>query len=248
MFLIVASPLEHFEFNYYTYLYFLNYDFSITGGLLYLLSLFFFLTFLVFLVDKVSLVPARSQVLGEVLFVGVLTLFKQQISSVRILRFFPLIFTLFVYIFLLNFTSLFVFGVSITGHIVVTSFFSFSIFIGLVIIGFLNHGLGFFKLFVPQNVPNALLDFLIMIEVFSFLIRPFSLAIRLFANMLAGHTLLGIFAQFGSFVSKNYFFFFFVPMLLLLAVFFLEIAVSVIQAYIFVSLVCIYINDVVILH
>ena len=87
-----------------------------------------------------------------------------------------------------------------------------------------------------------------MIEVFSFLIRPFSLAIRLFANMLAGHTLLGIFAQFGAFVSKNYFFFFFIPILLLLAVFFLEIAVSLIQAYIFVSLVCIYINDVVILH
>jgi F-type H+-transporting ATPase subunit a len=244
----LLSPLEHFELNYYTHFYFLHYDFSITSALLYLLSLFFFLAFLIFISEYTNLVPNRPQILGENLFLIVLSLFKQQISSVRILRFFPFVFTLFAYIFILNFTSLFVFGVSVTGHIMVTCFFSFSIFIGLIIIGFLNHGFGFFKLFVPQNVPNALLDFLIVIEVFSFLIRPFSLAIRLFANMLAGHTLLGIFAQFGVFVSKKYFFFFFIPLALLLAVFFLEIAVSLIQAYIFVSLVCIYLNDVVILH
>jgi len=245
---MITSPLEHFEANAFTYLYLFGYDFSITSRILYLLSLFSFLCFFSFLGSKVLVVPNASQTLGENIYLAVFSVFKQQISSVRILRFFPLIFTLFMYIFLLNFSSLFIFGVSISGHITVTCFFSFTFFIALIIIGFLNHGLGFFKLFVPQNVPKVLLDFLIVIEVFSFFIRPFSLAIRLFANMLAGHTLLGIFAQFGVYVFKNHAVFFFVPLLLLLAVFFLEIAVSLIQAYIFASLVCIYLNDVVILH
>lgn len=244
----IGSPLEHFEANIFSYIYLFKYDFSITSSLIYLLSLFFFLSFLVLSVLKVTIFPGRVQVLVENIYLGVLSIFKQQISSVRILRFFPLIFTLFIYIFFLNFTSLFVFGVSITGHIMVTFFFSFSFFVAIIIIGFLNHGSNFFKLFVPQNVPDVLLDFLVAIEVFSFIIRPFSLAIRLFANMLAGHTLLGIFAQFGAYVAKNYFSFILIPALLLLAVFFLEIAVSVIQAYIFVSLICIYLNDVVILH
>ena len=216
--------------------------------MLYLLSLIFFMGFLTSIVFKATVVPNRAQIFAEKLYLIVFSIFKQQISSVRMLRFFPIIFTLFVYIFFLNFTSLFIYGVSLTGHIMITCFFSFSFFFSIIIIGVLNHDLQFFKLFVPQNVPKVLLDFLIIIELFSFLIRPFSLAIRLFANMLAGHTLLGIFAQFGVFVAKNYFIFIFIPMFLLLAVFFLEIGVSLIQAYIFTSLVCIYLNDVITLH
>lgn len=244
----VSSPLEHFEFNIFTYFNILGFGFSITSGFLYLLSLFFFLFFFLCLSFKITVLPKSSQVLAENIFNLVLSVFKQQLGSVRVLRFFPLIFTIFVYIFFLNFTSLFIYGVSLTGHIVVTAFFSFIAFGGVILIGLLNYDLVFFRLFVPKNVPNILLDFLILIEVFSFLIRPFSLSIRLFANMLAGHTLLGIFGQFGAYVIKNYFLFFFVPILLLFAVFFLEIAVSLIQAYIFVSLLCIYLNDVLELH
>lgn len=244
----VWSPLEHFEANLYGYFYLTHYDLSITSGLLYFLSLTFFLSFFTAVGLRLTLLPSTAQTFAENIYLGVFGVFKQQISSARVLRFFPLVFTLFMYIFLLNFSSLFVFGVSLTGHIMVTAFLSFTFFLAIIIIGFLNHGKNFFKLFVPQNVPKVLLDFLILIEVFSFLIRPFSLAIRLFANMLAGHTLLGIFAQFGGFIIKNYIIFFAIPVFLLLAVFFLEIAVSVIQAYIFVSLICIYLNDVIILH
>lgn len=246
--MIVWSPLEHFENNIFGYFYVFGYDFSITNSLFYLLSLFFFFSFFCISGSKFTIFPSYAQIFNENLFFVVLSVFKQQLCSVRALRFFPLIFTLFIYIFLLNFTSLFVFGVSLTGHIMVTLFFSFSFFVAIIIIGFLNHGFDFFKLFVPQNVPNLLLDFLIIIEVFSFIIRPFSLSIRLFANMLAGHTLLGIFSQFGFFIVKNYFILFFLPLFLLFAVFFLEIAVSLIQAYIFVSLVSIYLNDVLMLH
>jgi F-type H+-transporting ATPase subunit a len=125
---------------------------------------------------------------------------------------------------------------------------SFSLFISLFIIALLNYGKKFFDFFVPSGVPKILLGFIVVIEIFSFAIRPFSLSIRLFANMLAGHTLLGIFAQFAAFVSTHFLLLFFIPIILVFLVFLLEIAVSIIQAYIFVSLVCIYLNDVISLH
>jgi ATP synthase subunit 6 len=245
---MIFSPLEHFELNFFTYLYNGVYDFSLTSGAVYLISLLFFIYFFYFSVKKITLTSLNSNILVEELFFFLLSIFKQQIASVRALRFFPLVFTLFLYIFLLNFSSLFVYGVSLTGHILVTAYMSFSIFISLFIIGLLNFGRNFFGFFVPKGVPKILLDFIISIEVFSFAIRPFSLAIRLFANMLAGHTLMGIFSKFCAYIIKNYFFLFLLPFILVILVFMLEVAVSLIQAYIFVSLVCIYINDVYNLH
>jgi len=206
--ILVLSPLEHFELNYYTYVYNAFYDFSITSTLLFLISMLFFLAYFAFLLSNTTAVPGSAQLILEGIFIFILSIFKQQVQSVRALRFFPLMFTLFIYIFLLNFTSLYVYGASLTGHIMITMFFSFGIFFSLIIIGFLNYGLRFLRLFVPQNVPNVLLDFIIIIEVFSFAIRPFSLSIRLFANMLAGHTLMGIFAKFTAYVIKNFFIFF----------------------------------------
>lgn len=240
--------MEHFEVNYYAYLSILKYDFSPNSALLYLLGLIFFVAFFFLVADDYKVFGPISQLLLEKIFIIFMNLYKQQISSARFLRFFPLIFTLFIYIFILNFTSLFAYGVSITGYITVTSFLSFSFFFAVVVIGLINHGTDFFNLFIPQNVPKALVDFLVVIEILSFLIRPFSLAIRLFANMLAGHTLLGIFSQFGAYVMKKFFIFVLLPFCLILLVFFLEIAVSLIQAYIFVSLILIYFNDIIILH
>lgn len=244
----IKSPLEHFELNFFTYFYNYFYDFSISSGNLYLLSLLFFLIFMFLSLKDINIIYSKSQLFFESIYYFLLSIFKQQISSVRALRYFPLIFTLFVYIFLLNFSSLFVYGVSLTGHILVTAYLAFSIFVSLFIMGLLNHGFHFFSFFVPKGVPKILLDFIILIEVFSFLIRPFSLSIRLFANMLAGHTLMGIFAQFCAFIIKNYTLLFFIPFVLVILVFLLEIAVSAIQAYIFTSLVCIYINDIINLH
>lgn len=244
----IFSPLEHFEINFFTYLYNFYYDLSLNSGTVYLLSVLFFLLFTYFSLTKSTLVRSRSQIFFENLYLVVLAIFKQQISSVRALRFFPLIFTLFLFISLLNFTSLFIYSVSLTGHIIITMALAFSLFIGLLIIGLLNYGVNFFNFFVPKGVPLVLLDFIIVIEVFSFIIRPFSLSIRLFANMLAGHTLMGIFAQFAAYIISNYFLIFFLPLILVFLVFLLEIAVSIIQAYIFVSLICIYLNDVINLH
>lgn len=244
----IFSPLEHFELNIFTYLYNEFYDFSLNSGTLYLLSLVLFICFFYFIIKKTAIISQTSNFIIEFFFDSLLSIFRQQITSIRALRFFPFIFVLFFYIFLLNFSSLFVFGVSLTGHILITVYISFSIFISLFLIALLNFGSSFFKFFVPSGVPKILLDFIILIEIFSFAIRPFSLAIRLFANMLAGHTLMGIFSQFSAFVMQNYFLFFFIPLILVILVFILEIAVSIIQAYIFVSSVCIYINDVFNLH
>lgn len=244
----LASPLEHFELNIYTYFYNFFYDLSINSGTIYIVSLVLFLFFFHFCIFFPTLLPVKSQKIFTIFYELLLSIFKQQISSSRALKYYPFIVTLFIYIFLMNFTSLYVFGVSLTGHIMITFYLSFSIFISLVVIGLLNYGFGFFNFFVPRGVPKILLDFIIVIEIFSFAIRPFSLAIRLFANMLAGHTLMGIFSQFASFVTHNYILFFLLPLIIVFLVFVLEVAVSAIQAYIFVSLVCIYINDVIVLH
>ena len=244
----IFSPLEHFELNYFTLLYNGFYDLSLNSGSIYLLSLFFFLFFIFLSLRKIKVVPTIAQLLFLEVYSFVLSIFKQQITSARALRLFPFIFTLFVYIFILNFTSLFIYGVSLTGHIIITAYLAFGMFISLFFFGFLNHGRRFFNLFKPKGVPKILLDFIILIEIFSFCIRPFSLSIRLFANMLAGHTLMGIFSQFCSFIIHHFIFIFFLPLILVILVFFLEIAVSIIQAYIFTSLVCIYINDVINLH
>lgn len=245
---MIFSPLEHFEFQIFTFLYNEYYDFSINSGTLYLLSLVFFLIFFYVILNKARIISFASTFVVENSYNLLLSIFKQQVVSIRALRFFPFIFNLFFFIFILNFSSLFIFGVSLTGHILITAYISFSIFISFFIIGLLNFGLKFFSFFVPSGVPKILLDFIILIEVFSFTIRPFSLAIRLFANMLAGHTLMGIFSKFSAYVIKNYFLFFIIPLILVILVFSLEIAVSLIQAYIFVSLVCIYLNDVCNLH
>lgn len=246
--IILKSPLEHFEFNIFTY--FNNYfsDFSLNSGNLYLLSLIFFFPIFILPLLKPTLLPNKMQLSLEGFFFLLLDTFKQQVKSPRAFRYLPLIFTLFLYIFLLNFTSLYMFGVSLTGHIIITGFCSFSLFLSLIFIGFLNYGKNFLNFFVPQGVPRVLLDFIIIIEVFSFAIRPFSLAIRLFANMLAGHTLLGIFSKFAVFILKNFLFLLLLPLIMIFLIFFLEIAVSLIQAYIFVSLICIYLNDVTNLH
>jgi F-type H+-transporting ATPase subunit a len=117
-------------------------------------------------------------------------------------------------------------------------------FLSFIIQGILNNRSNIVFLFYPKNVPLFLLFFLILVELLSFFIRPFSLGIRLFANMLAGHTLLNIFGTFAFFVSKNYIQFLFFPVLFCLLITILEIGVSVIQAYVFIILLIIYIVDI----
>lgn len=205
---------------------------------------FLVLLFTIFFNYKV--IPTKFQIVFENFFT--LGILKQQVNSIRVLRFFPLFLTIVFIIFLLNFTSLSSYNVSLTGHIMITLSYSFIIFLGLIIIGFLNYQLTFLTLFYPKDVPKFLLVFLILIEVLSFCIRPFSLSIRLFANMLAGHALLGIFSSFSNYVLKKYTIFLFIPLIFCFLILVLEFGVAIIQAYVFYILISIYLNDVSELH
>ena len=242
------SPLEHFEINYYTYLVFYYYDFSLTTATIYFFLMNFFLLLLFIIFYHYKVIPTKFQYIFENLVFFILNIFKQQVLSVRALKFFPFYLTIVLIIFFLNFTSLSSYNVFLTGHIMITLALSFIVFFGLIIIGFLNYDIYFLTLFYPKDVPIFLLAFLILIELLSFCIRPFSLSIRLFANMLAGHTLLGIFASFANYVIKKFTIFLIVPLIFCFLILILEFGVAIIQAYVFFILISIYLNDISELH
>jgi ATP synthase subunit 6 len=232
--------------------------FELTSFYLFLCSVLFLFIFLVTFSNKIVL-PPKSEDLEAVndsgftnsfkysltKFIMYFSIFtKSQLVSIRQFRFIGLFFTIFVVIFLLNVLSLIAFNPSVTGHLVVTLLFSVSLFLGFIIIGFLNFDEDYYTYFVPKDVPEILLPFLVVIEVLSFIIRPFSLGIRLFANMLAGHTLMGIFAKFGIYIIGVNILFLIFPILIIVPVLLLEIGVALVQSYIFINLLFIYMNDV----
>tara|TARA_B000000557_G_scaffold48253_1_gene36748 strand:- start:306 stop:860 length:555 start_codon:yes stop_codon:yes gene_type:complete len=165
--------------------------------------------------------------------------------------YFPFIFTLFLFILFSNLLGLIPYSYTVTSQIVVTFAMAFTIFIGVTLIGLFKHGLHFFSFFVPEGAPKVLLPLIILIEVISYLIRPVSLSVRLFANMLAGHTMLKVFAGLavmmtgaGGFllVSSP------LPLLVIVALTGLELLVAMLQAYVFTILTCMYLNDALHLH
>jgi ATP synthase subunit 6 len=152
---------------------------------------------------------------------------------------------------LLNLIGLIPYSYTVTTHFVVTVALSLTIFLGINIISFKTHGLKFFSLFLPSGTPYLLALLLVPVEFFLYFFRPFSLAIRLFCNMMSGHILLKIFAGFGWSLmgySGILFFFHFLPLLTLLPLFGLELCVALIQAFVFSLLICIYLNDALNLH
>jgi F-type H+-transporting ATPase subunit a len=170
----------------------------------------------------------------------ILDVLKQQLG-VDGLIFFPFIFTLFFFIFFCNFFSLIPFGFALTSHISLLFFLSFSLSLSVFFLGLGNFGFKFFKIFVPES-PFFLLFILIPIEIFSYFIRAFSLAIRLSANIMAGHTLVYIMSMFFISLGKLRVWFFFI-IFFFFFIFVLEFGVSFLQAYVFITLFCIYLND-----
>jgi F-type H+-transporting ATPase subunit a len=168
---------------------------------------------------------------------------KQQINNIISLKYFPLVFNIFILILIFNINGLLPYSFTITSQIIVTLQLALSMFIGIIIIGFYNKDLKFLLLFVPKNIPKILVPFLTLIEIVSFLIRPFSLSVRLFANMLAGHTLLFIIASFNFFIAINYILVLILPLFFIFFILILEFAIAFVQAYIFVILISIYLND-----
>ncbi len=191
-----------------------------------------------------SLVPGRAQAGAEILhdFVaGTLT----DATGREGMKFFPLVFSLFMFVLTLNLVGLFPGFFTVTSHIVIT-FALAALVIGTVVVyGFVRHGTHFLGLFVPSGVPVWLLPFIVVIEVISFVSRPISLSLRLFANMLAGHIALKVFGGFvvalggaGVLAVLSP-----LPLLMAIALTALEFLVAGLQAYVFTVLTCIYLND-----
>jgi F-type H+-transporting ATPase subunit a len=159
-------------------------------------------------------------------------------------KYFPLVFSLFMFILFGNLFGMIPYSFTFTSHIIVTFGLALAVFLFVTILGFVKHGLKFFSFFVIPGLPIYMLPLLIPIEVISYLSRPISLAVRLFANMLAGHTLLKVFAGFVSALG----FFGILPLVFIIALTGLEILIAFLQAYVFAILTCLYINDALHLH
>jgi F-type H+-transporting ATPase subunit a len=160
-------------------------------------------------------------------------------------KYLPFVFSLFMFVLLGNVLGMIPYGFTFTSHIVVTFGLAMIVFVAVTLIGIMRHGFHFFSLFVPQSAPWWLLPIIVPIELISYMSRPISLSVRLFANMLAGHTMMKVFA---GFVIALGFIGGWLPLALIVALTGFELGVAMLQAYVFSLLTCIYLKDVIHLH
>ena len=189
-------------------------------------------------------IPGRWQILAELSYEFIARLVSDNIGKDG-KPYFSFIFSLFMFVLFCNMMGMIPYTFTVTSHIIVTFVLAAFIFIGVTIIGFIKHGLGYLKLFVPSGVPMVLLPLIVIIEIISYLSRPISLSVRLFANMMAGHTMMKVF---GGFVVSLGIVGGWLPLGFSVALTGLEILVAFLQAYVFAILTCIYLNDALNLH
>jgi ATP synthase subunit 6 len=250
------SPLEQFEIIPLISIYLNVLDFSITNEVVILSLIFFFVYSLFIFSTKTEtssfyIIPHRWQIVVEGMFKLILAMIVDNIASKKGQYFFPFVFSLFCYILMLNLIGLVPYSFSLTSHLIVTFALALFMFIGINIICVRIHGLEFFSLFLPGGTSFVLALLLVPIELISFIFKPISLSIRLFANMMAGHTLLKVIAGFAWSLSGTtgiLFLLHYIPMLILIPLFGLELGVALIQAFVFSILTCIYLNDSINLH
>jgi F-type H+-transporting ATPase subunit a len=221
-------------------------DFSFTNS-----SLFMVLTvaatsaFLIFSTSGRGLVPTRLQSISEMAYEFVAGTLRSS-AGTEGMRFFPLVFSLFMFVLVANLFGMFPYFFTITSHIIVTFALAMLVILTVIIYGFMKNGMKFLKLFVPSGVPGALIPLVTLIEVISFLSRPISLSVRLFANMLAGHITLKVFSGFVvslSAMGAVGIFGSILPLGMTVALTALEFLVAFLQAYVFTVLTCMYLND-----
>jgi ATP synthase subunit 6 len=255
--IFIYSPLEQFQVFPILSFYLLGHDFSITNEtIIFLLVLSLTLGFFSSLFQKVDdstldLIPKRRQSILEIIYSSMLSLVIDNIKDKNSQKYFPLVFSLFLFILSLNLLGLIPYSFTLTSHLIVTFFISLSIFIGINIICAKMHGIRMFALFLPSGTSVLLAFLLVPIELISYIFKPVSLSIRLFANMMAGHTLLKVIAGFAYVLMGNgglLFLIQYVPLLILIPLFGLELGVALIQSFVFSILICIYLNDSINLH
>ena len=202
--------------------------------------------FLVIGTAKRGLVPSRLQSAAEMAYEFVATTVRSTAGSEG-MKFFPFVFTLFMFILTVNMIGLIPYTFTVTSHIIVTAALAITVFLTVLIYGLYRHGFHFFNLFVPKGVPIYILPLIVFIEILSFISRPISHSVRLFANMLAGHITLQVFASFiilmGSAMGLLGWAGGVLPFAMIVVLFALETLVAFLQAYVFAILTCIYLND-----
>ena len=201
--------------------------------------------FFIWATSRRGMIPTRAQSFAETTYEFVANMLRDAAGSDG-MRFFPLVFSLFLFILVINMFGMFPYFFTVTSHIIITVALALLVFFTVIAYGLYKNGLGFFKLFVPSGVPVFVLPLVVLIEIISFFSRPISHSVRLFANMLAGHITLKVFAGFivsmGS-VGAVGVVGAILPFLMTIGLTALEFLVAFLQAYVFTLLTCMYLND-----
>ena len=241
----MPNPMHQFEIKRFIELDLFGIDASFTNASLYMVVAITLISFLtIWGMRGRALVPTRMQSIAEISYEFIANMVRDNVGPDG-QKYFPFVFTLFMFVLFCNMLGMTPYSFTVTSHIIVTFALASVVFLGVTVIGFIKHGLGFLKFFVPSGVPKALLPLLVVIEVISYLTRPISLSVRLFANMMAGHTMLKVF---GAFVVGLGFLGGWAPLAFMVAFTGLEIMVAFLQAYVFAILTCIYLNDALHMH
>jgi len=239
-----SNPLHQFTIERLVPLHVGSLDLSFTNSAAYMVAAVIIVTLFIVLTTRgARLVPGRWQSVTEISYEFIANMIEENAGHGGE-RYYPFIFSLFMFILLGNLLGMIPYTFTYTSHIIVTFALAAIVFIGVTVIGIARHGFHFLTLFVPAGVPLWLMPILVPIEVISYFIRPFTLSIRLFANMLAGHTMLAIFGGFAASVGLLAFF----PLAINIALVGLELLVAVLQAYVFAIPTCLYLRDALHLH
>ena len=235
------SPLEQFDaiplFNIYIW----RFDFTFFNILLPIIIIILLLSLFIIFEDDYKLIPYSFQIVFENIVDFVLNIIKNNTGKEGFL-FLPLVLTVFIFVICANLLSVIPFGIALTSHLILTMWMSLSIYSSIFILGIIYKNIQFLKIFIPQ-CPLVLLPILILIELFSYIIRAFSLSIRLTANILAGHTLVNIISVFIVNTLNINLLFSFLGFLGIFAILLLELGVACLQAYVMTILICIYLKD-----
>jgi F-type H+-transporting ATPase subunit a len=239
------GPMAQFQIKKIVDLELGGYDVSFTNAsLLMILALALICGFMIYSMRNRSLVPTRMQSIAEMLYEFIANMVRENLGKDGV-AYFPWVFSIFIFILVLNLLGMIPGSFTVTSHIIVTFAIAAMVWLVATGIGFAKHGLGYLRLFVPAGVPWWLMPVIVPIELISYLIRPISHSVRLFANMMAGHTMLKVFAGFA--VSLPWWGKI-APIGFMVAFTGLEFLVAFLQALIFTVLTCIYINDAVNMH
>jgi F-type H+-transporting ATPase subunit a len=238
------NPLEQFAIQPLIPLHVGGFDVSYTNSALVMTIAVVVVTALLTLSTRgAAAVPTRWQSVAELCYEFIANMIEENVGTAG-MQYFPFVFTLFMFVLAGNLIGMVPYSFTFTSHIIVTFALAAVIFIGVTLIGLTRHGFHFFTLFAPEGVPWPLLLLLVPIELISYFIRPFTLSIRLFANMLAGHAILVVFASFVAALGI----FGIAPLAMDVGFMLLEFLVACLQAYIFTILTCLYLNDAIHLH